>query len=602
MTRSRRIARRDFLNGTLLAAGGLAVSRFAPLQLLAAPAQAAAACDGSIGVDARALRGGNLPATFKVAHWMRDRRLTFSANAVVLADGCDGQSGRFDIVDDGGRYDVVVVGSGIAGLCTAHYLQQRRPSARILILDANRDPGGNARRDDQPPLPVMASTAASYCVAPYADFQSQLYKAIGLDWEKYTVDEPFYCYYVDDRTPGARPGARGWNLDTYGKGLKDLPYSAEIVAQLLRCRQEFAKWGALEGSPTDPPDDSDPKYDHLSRISLAEYLTKELRCDPIVADFYTRYTVDALAGTSAQVNAHSAICFLGGEYNAPFAFPGGNAGLARLLVKRLVKAALPGDAIRQPIVRGALDQAANRVRIRQDAVTIRVDPDAVVYHKDGRFYRAHTRAIVLAAGSQSAQHLVAHLADERRRAAWRRFNTVPAVVANVAVRTAAPFVDAGLGYNEYWWGSKHWADFVIADWATPNRRRRNRPTVLTFFDGNSAAADELANERYKLLDTPFADYERSIRDDLARVMAGTSFDVERDITAIYLYRWGHALTMPTPGHIFGTTDRRDEGPRRIATAPLGAISFAGQETEGTPSVECAIASGKRAADEVLAHL
>jgi len=600
MTHDRRIARRDFLNGMLLAAGGFAVSRFAPLQLLAA--QAAAACDGAIGVDPRALRGGNLPPAFTIAHWMRDRRLTFSANAVVLGEGCDGQSGRFDILDDGGSYDVVVVGSGIAGLSTAFYLQQRRPSTRVLILDANTDFGGNARRDDQPPLPVMASTAASYCVAPYADFQSELYKAIGLDWEKYKVDAPFYSYYVDDRTPGAKAGARGGNLDTYGKGLKELPYSAAIVAQLLHCREEFAKWGEMEGSPTDPPDDSDPKFDHLSRISLADYLTKELRCDPIVVDFYTRYTIDALGGTSEQVNAHSAICFLGGEYNAPFAFPGGNAGLARLLVKRLVRAARPGDAIRQPIVRSALDQAANRVRIRQDAVTVRVDQDGVVYHKGGRFHRAKARAIVLATGSQSAQHLVAHLLDERRRAAWRRFNTVPVVVANVAVRSAAPFVDAGLGYNEYWWGSKYWADFVIADWATPNRRRRNRPTVLTFFAGNTAGPDELANERYKLLDTPFADYEQSIRDDLSRIMAGTAFDAGRDITAIYVYRWGHGLIMPTPGHVFGTTGNRDDGPRRIAVAPLGTISFAGQDTEGTPSVECAIASGKRVADEALAHL
>ena len=179
---------------------------------------------------------------------------------------------------------------------------------------------------------------------------------------------------------------------------------------------------------------------------------------------------------------------------------------------------------------------------------------------------------------------------------------MPVAVSNVAVRSAAPFVDAGLGYNEYWWGSKYWADFVIADWVTANRRRRDRPTVLTFFGGNTAAADELANERYKLLDTPFAEYEQSIREDLPRLMSGTSFDAERDITAIYLYRWGHGLIMPTPGHVFGTTDRRDEAPRRIAIAPLGAISFAGQDTEGTPSVECAIASGKRAAKEALVHL
>jgi hypothetical protein len=121
----------------------------------------------------------------------------------------------------------------------------------------------------------------------------------------------------------------------------------------------------------------------------------------------------------------------------------------------------------------------------------------VVYQHDGRFYRARAKAIVLAGGSHTSPHLVDHLAEERRREAWKRFNTVPVIVANVAVRSAAPFVDAGLGYNEYWWGSKYWADFVIADWTTPHRTTRDRPTVLTMFGGNTAGPDELASERFK---------------------------------------------------------------------------------------------------------
>jgi hypothetical protein len=126
--------------------------------------------------------------------------------------------------------------------------------------------------------------------------------------------------------------------------------------------------------------------------------------------------------------------------------------------------------------------------------------------------------------------------------------------------------------------------------------------VLTFFGGNTAGPDELASERFKLLDTPFGDYEQSIRDDLARIMAGTAFDVERDVSAIYLYRWGHAMIMPVPGQLFGPGRDRKASPRSAAAAPLGKISFAGQETEGTPSVECAMASGDRAAGEVVKHL
>jgi spermidine dehydrogenase len=594
------LSRRDFLNGALLAAGGLAVRGSMPMRVLAA-AQSSA-CDGPIGLDPRARRGGNLPDAFRIAHWMRDRRLMFSGGTVTLAKGCDAYAGTFDIADDGGRYDVVIAGSGIAGLSTAFYLRERRRSTRILILDANSDFGGNARRDDQPPLPVMASTAGSYCVAPYADFQREVYGKIGLRWEQYKIVEPFYSYYFDDRTPGVRTGYRGWNIDTYGAGLAKVPYSNEIVRQLVRCKDEFRRLSQLDGSPTDPPDESDRKYDNLSRISFDEYLRTELRCDPLVSDFYTRYTVDALGGTTKQVNAHSTICFLGGEYAAPFAFPGGNAGLARLLLKYLIAGAFPGDAVTTPARTAALDRQENTIRLRQDAVVVRADPDGVVYHKGGRFYRARARTIVLATGSHSARHLIEHLAERRRMDAWRRFNTVPVVVANVTVRTAAPFVDLGLGYNQYWWGGKYWADFVIADWAGARRTTRDRPTVLTFFGGNEAGPSELAGERVKLLSTPFGDYEQSLREDLSRIMTGTAFDFDRDVSAIYLYRWGHGMIMPTPGHIFGSGTNRDDSPRRMAAAPMGTISFAGQDTEGTPSVECALASGRRAAQEALKHL
>ena len=45
-------------------------------------------------------------------------------------------------------------------------------------------------------------------------------------------------------------------------------------------------------------------------------------------DFYTRFTGDALAGTSQQVNAYTAIAFLGAEYYPIFTFPGGTSGIA----------------------------------------------------------------------------------------------------------------------------------------------------------------------------------------------------------------------------------------------------------------------------------
>jgi hypothetical protein len=77
---------------------------------------------------------------------------------------------------------------------------------------------------------------------------------------------------------------------------------------------------------------------------------------------------------------------------------------------------------------------------------------------------------------------------------------------------------------------------------------------------------------------------------------------------MFVYRWGHSMILPTTTSIFGSARGangqldRSRAPRRIASRTLGPISFAGQHTEGTPSVESAVGSGHRAALEVLARL
>jgi spermidine dehydrogenase len=109
------ISRRDFLNGLLIASGGLAVSQSSPMCTFAAE-PATGVCDDIAGADPRILRNGNLPAAFDVGHWMRDQRLSFEPSAVTIAPGCDAYAGKFKISDDVDEFDVIIVGAGLAGL------------------------------------------------------------------------------------------------------------------------------------------------------------------------------------------------------------------------------------------------------------------------------------------------------------------------------------------------------------------------------------------------------------------------------------------------------------------------------------------------------
>src|SRR5713101_3873291 len=173
------IQRRDFINGMLIAAGTAAVGSSLPMRMYAAGTTFP--CDGPIGSDPNVLRGGNVPSVFNIAHWLRDDRLTFTRTSVVIASSpCDSFQGSKPIVADNGKYDVIIVGSGMSGCSAAFYITRQRPGTKILILDGQARPGGNANRDDALSIPDIVSTATAYAVQPYAAFLDDIYNTTGV--------------------------------------------------------------------------------------------------------------------------------------------------------------------------------------------------------------------------------------------------------------------------------------------------------------------------------------------------------------------------------------------------------------------------------------
>jgi hypothetical protein len=376
---------------------------------------------------------------------------------------------------------------------------------------------------------------------------------------------------------------------------------------------------ACSWPPAEPSaDNSDPRFDYLAHKTLHDYLTVDRGFHPAVSDFYTRFAVDALAGTSAQVNAYTSISFIAAEYFPVFSLPGGTSGIARHVLDWLVPGAIDGDTtaelLANPVRADRLDLAGNGVRVRQNAMVLRADTSSseasLVYHLGGRFFRARAKAVILAGQGHTAHRVALHVISEAAHDAWCDLTLVPVVIANVTLRRAAPLVDLGLGYNQYWWGSKYWADFVVADWVTPRRLDRDRSTVLTFYGANVFPPEQMYEERVKLLTLPFAEYEQSLREDLNRVLAVApgGFDFDRDVSAVYVYRWGHGMVFPKLGVPFGVPQSqngqavRTPAGRHVARAAVGRLSFAGQDTESSPAIESAIGSGLRTAQEALAWL
>lgn len=109
--------------------------------------------------------------------------------------------------------------------------------------------------------------------------------------------------------------------------------------------------------------------------------------------------------------------------------------------------------------------------------------------------------------------------------------------------------------------------------------------------------------------TPFSSYEDSLRADLNRVLAGRNFVFDRDVIAVYLYRWGHSMVYPKPGWPFSAPIIGPNGqvtrvpsPRFYARQQIGRISFGAQDVESSPANESAIGAGLRTSGEVLSLL
>jgi hypothetical protein len=607
------IRRRDFINGMLIAAGTAAVGGSFPMRAMAGGTTYP--CDGAIGTDPNVLRGGNLPSVFNIAHWLRDGRLTFKSNSVLISSSpCDSYQGSQPLNADNGNYDVIIVGAGMSGCSAAFFITQQRPGTRILILDGQVTPGGNANRDDTSPIVDVASTATAYAVQPYNTFLNNIYNTTGILWQNYVVPSPFYSYYFDSQTPYVNPGTNSWNIDTYVKGLDSVPYPMNIVNDLKAARADLMNWYHKPGAPTDPADNSDPKYDYLSPMTFDSYLTQTKGFHPAVSDFYTRYAVDALDGTTSQTSAYTSISFLGAEYFPEFAYPGGNSGMLRHIIKWLIPGAINGtsdaDLLANPYNLAAMDAVNNNVRIRQGSMVLRGDTNSssasVIYFSKGQFYQATAKAVIFAGQSHTARTACAQLFSASQANALDQVTLSPVVTANVTIRTAAPVVD--LGYDSYYWGGQYFADFVVADWVGPNRNDPTRETVLTFYGGNTASVEDQPNERIKLLTTPFSSYEDSLRSDMNRILASRNFDFDRDVVSMYLYRWGHSMVYPKPGWPFsapimqGGQFTRVPSARFYARQQVGRISIGAQDVESSPANESAIGAGLRTSGEVLALL
>lgn len=620
----RDITRRDFLNSSLLASGGLLLQSLSPAQMLAqrAPTAPGSAVDdwtGYGGVGDYANSNGNTMAVLEAGHQIRD--------AVF-------ENLPAHVIDTGETYDCVVVGGGISGLAAALIFQRKAGAGKTcLVLDNHPIFGGEAKRNeflvDGRRLIAHQGSALFQVNYPHS-FIERFYASIGLrtprlEYQKWAGPDPEIALtttpYLASAPYGLYFGAKFgqpqglWLTDPWGKKLEGAPISA-------KAREEW-----LKSQSSIQPDTPAPQYrgDAISRrldtITLEDYLMEKYGISRETVRTFIGLDEGSAFGLGADaLSAYTAYAFndLGGLADSePQMFPDGNSGIARLIVKTMIPEAIGGqhsltDVCRNNIDFAALDHdgAAARIRLGSTAVWVKHDGQpsksesvTVAYTRGDQIYRVKARSVVMAGGSWTTKHIVRDLSDDRREA-YSQFYRSPCMLANVAVRNWRFLYKMGISGCQWFEGvgnyfQVHKLALCGADSPTIGP---DSPVVLTIkvlYSHPGLTAEQQGHlGRAEMMGTPFREYERQIRQQLSDMFARSGFDSSRDVAGIILNRWGHAYASPAPGFYFGKDGKPAPG-EVLRTAPFGRIAFANVDLGGMPDHKSSIIEGDRAVGQLL---
>lgn len=615
------IDRRDLLNSTLLAAGGILLNAVCPFELMAEEDWT-----GYRGVGDYATSNGNTYEVMTAGHQIRD--------------GVFERKSSLEAIDTGEEFDCVLVGGGISGLAGALFFKRQAGTAKkCLVIDNHPIFGGEAKRNefevDGNRLMIHQGSAACFQPLPNT-FLAGFYDSIGVNWNDFqyqtwsgskpAMELETAPYPVGGSTSGFYFGEKFghpeglWLIDPWGKHLSGAPISQQARRELLNMKNADRR--PFSEHRFQPKEHGDSASRHLDSVTLEQHLmeTYGLSAETI----RTFLSPIQGGGSGLGPDVLSAYCEYAPDVLLPWQydkgaqmFPGGNAGVARQILKQLIPEAISGPRDMRSICRGsvnlpAMDRKGQAVRIRTGATVISVkhegDPKRtsfvnVSYTQGGKLYRLRAKSVVMANGSWTTKHVVRDLPPACREA-YAQFHRAPCLMANVAVRNWRFLYKLGLTECQWFEGIGNYITMrKVASLGTdPTTINPDTPTVINlkilFSRPGLSLQEQVVRGRTELLSTPFRSYERQIREQFTAMFARSGFNASRDIAGIVLNRWGHAYLSPQPGFFFGTDGKGGPGDT-LRKHPYGRIAFANSDLSGIMDHRMSILEAKRAVGQIL---
>src|SRR5205809_1946952 len=638
----REITRRDFLNGVALTVGATIV----PSQLVAA-FDLQADPEKSPDDYPPALTGlrGSHPGSFEAAHSLRDGTLWNEVGKPL---------------DTGEAYDLVVVGGGISGLSAAHYFRKFAGSkSRILVLDNHDDFGGHAKRNEFPSgdrtLLGYGGTFSIESPAPYSAVAKAMVEELGIDVSSY----PKYVSKDLYRSQGLAP-AIFFDKETFGTDklvVNPVPHGGGEGADLSQ--GDSAEWKKFmteaplsEKAKRDydrlhhdkkhylPGLSSNEKKARLARMSYENFLRELVQVDEQIIKLLSA-TPQPLFGVGFDaVSAQDAWGlgmpgFKGLKLDpAPgkgmnrdaipneeaeryfFHFPDGNASIARLLVRKLIPTAVPGNTATDVVSAKAnyakLDESSSPVRIRLNSTAVRVKHIGdsatakeveVTYSRLGKLYSVRAPFAVLACWNMVIPYICSELPDKQKQALHSAAK-VPLLYTNVALRNWEPFQKLGTNavYAPGCYHSSFNLDLPVSIGDYHCSTSPDQAIVIHMMKTpcrpGLPARDQHRMGRIELFTTDFETIEHKIREQLARTLGPGGFDPARDIAAITVNRWPHGYAYEYNSLWDKFWLEGGELPCEVARKPFGRIAIANADAGAYAYVDGAIDQAWRAVQEI----
>ncbi|MGD0986472.1 MAG: FAD/NAD(P)-binding protein [Candidatus Sulfotelmatobacter sp.] len=631
----RKITRRDFLNGIAVTAGAALLPQqvFADDQCELVRSEA----EKHSPYYPPALTGlrGSHPGAFEAAHCLRDG--TFFETFPTAQD-------------TGESYDLIVVGGGISGLSAAHFYRKKAgANARVLILENHDDFGGHAKRNEfsigNRTLLGYGGTYSIESPEPYSPVARGLIEELGIEvssFPKY-LDRDLYrslgrvpkiffdkeAFGVDRLLddPWPFPGGETYDLaapaaDAWTRFMADAPITEEARKDVRRL--------CLDKKDYLPTLNVEQKKDRLARISYAHFLSDVVGVHPDVLRLYQTlpqplfgYGIDAVPAIDGWDAGYPGFTGMLGEpeglHNERvhfFHFPDGNASIARLLVRKLVPAAVPGNSAMDVVTARAdyskLDDKNSPVRIRLNSMVVRVkhvgDPAhatevEIAYERDGKVYTARAKHCVLACWNMMIPYLCDELPAEQR-AALALATKVPLLYTNVLLRNGKAFQKLGANaiYAPNGYHTLVDMDLPVSIGGYRCPQTPEEPMVVHMSKSPCQAGlpprEQHRMGRYELFTTTFETMERNIRQQLARILGPGGFDPARDIAAITANRWPHGYAYDYNSLFDPFVLEGGETPCEKARKPFGRIAIANSDAGAHAFTNVAIDQAWRAVREL----